>query len=108
MFECCGQQEALDEAVLLLRPGGKLMVIGIPEVERIQFDPDIVRCKEITIVHVRRQRGCVQAALDLIGQCPANVDELITHRFPFCDSRAAFDLVANYRDGVVKAMIEFE
>lgn len=108
VFECCGQQEALDEAVLLLRPGGKLMVIGIPEVERIQFDPDIVRRKEIAIVHVRRQRGCVQAALDLIGQCPAHIEELITHRFPFCDSGAAFDLVANYRDGVVKAMIEFE
>jgi L-iditol 2-dehydrogenase len=34
VFECCGQQEAIDNAVDMLKPGGKLMVIGIPEFER--------------------------------------------------------------------------
>ena len=37
VFECAGQQETLDEAVELLRPGGKLMLIGIPQVDRISF-----------------------------------------------------------------------
>jgi L-iditol 2-dehydrogenase len=37
VFECCGQQEALDQAVDLLKPGGKLMVIGIPEFDRWSF-----------------------------------------------------------------------
>jgi L-iditol 2-dehydrogenase len=36
------------------------------------------------------------------------VKELITHHFPFRESKAAFDLVAGYQDGVVKAMIEFD
>ena len=67
-----------------------------------------MRRKELTIVNVRRQRGCVQAALDLIGEHRSDVDELITHRFPFAETKAAFDLVADYRDGVVKAMIDFD
>ncbi|MBN1822344.1 MAG: alcohol dehydrogenase catalytic domain-containing protein, partial [Prolixibacteraceae bacterium] len=50
VFECCGQQEALDQALLLLKPGGKLMVIGIPEENRISFDINHLRHKEITIV----------------------------------------------------------
>jgi L-iditol 2-dehydrogenase len=108
VFECCGQQEALDQAVQLLRPGGTLMIIGIPEVDRISFDPGLVRSKEITTINVRRQCGCVQAALDMIDKHPAEVDAMITHRFPFSASKAAFDTVADYRDGVVKAMIEFE
>ena len=108
VFECSGQQAALDNAVSLLRPGGKLSVIGIPEVDRISFAPDQVRRKELTIVNVRRQCGCVEAALDLISRQPVAVRELITHHFPFNQSKAAFDLVANYQDGVVKAMIEFE
>ena len=33
---------------------------------------------------------------------------MITHRFPFEKTKDAFDLVADYRDGVMKAMIEFE
>jgi len=33
---------------------------------------------------------------------------MVTHRFPFEHSREAFELVAGYRDGVMKAMIDFE
>lgn len=108
VFDCCGQQEALDQAVELLRPGGKLMIVGIPEADRVSFSPDKARRKELTMVHVRRQRGCVQPALDLIGLRPADIRQWITHRFPFADTRSAFDLVADYRDGVVKAIIDFE
>ena len=76
VFECCGQQEALDQAVELLRPGGKLMIIGIPEAERISFDPDYTRRKELCIVNVRRQRGCVHRALELIGLYPDAVSQI--------------------------------
>jgi L-iditol 2-dehydrogenase len=107
VFECCGQQEALDQAMKLLRPGGTLMFVGIPEADRVSFDPETMRRKEITIINVRRQRGCAEKALDLIGENRADIAALITHRFPFADTKAAFDLVADYRDGVVKAMVEF-
>jgi L-iditol 2-dehydrogenase len=30
VFECCGKQEALDQAVDLLKPGGILVLVGIP------------------------------------------------------------------------------
>lgn len=106
VFDCCGKQEALDQAIALLRPGGTLMVIGIPEVDTIRFDPDLLRRKELSIVHVRRQRGCVSDALRLIAQDPDEASGLITHRCSFDDVPAAFDMVAHYRDGVVKAMIE--
>ncbi|MEM9659827.1 MAG: alcohol dehydrogenase catalytic domain-containing protein, partial [Planctomycetota bacterium] len=87
VFECCGQQAALDQAVELLRPGGKLMIVGIPETERISFDPDKLRRKELAVVHVRRQRGCVTAALDMVGRHPSQIDALITHRAPFAESQ---------------------
>jgi L-iditol 2-dehydrogenase len=108
VFECCGQQAALDDAAELLRPGGTLAIIGIPEVERISFNPETIRRRELTIVNIRRQRGCVSAALDLVARKQNEVRQLITHHLPFAASDEAFDLVANYRDGVVKAMIEFE
>ena len=108
VFECCGKQDALDQAVDMLRPGGVLAIIGIPEVDSISFKPERIRRKEITIVNVRRQRECVQPALDLIADHREEVDQLITHRFQFNESKTAFDLVADYQDGVVKAMIEFD
>jgi L-iditol 2-dehydrogenase len=107
VFECCGRQEALDQAVDLLKPGGKLMLIGIPPtLERVTFRIDPLRHKELCIQNVRRQNHCVQAALDLMrsGEVPA--ESLVTHRFPFEKTREAFELVSARADGVLKAMID--
>ncbi len=109
VFECCGKQEALDQAINLLKPGGKLMLVGIPPtLERVSFKIDELRHKEICIQNVRRQNHCVQPSLDMIARGDFNVDVMVTHRFPFAETKAAFDLVAEYKDGVVKAMIDFE
>jgi L-iditol 2-dehydrogenase len=106
VFECCGQQEAVDQAIALLKPGGKMIFIGIPETDRISFNMDYMRRKEICVQNVRRQNHCMQAALDMIAGKKCNVGIMTTHRFPLEKTQAAFDLVADYRDGVVKAMIE--
>jgi len=108
VFECCGDQAALDQAVELLRPGGKLMIVGIPPDNTITFDINALRHKEIGVQTVRRQNGCVQRALDLIDTGGVDVDFMVTHRFPFDRVQDAFDLVADYRDGVVKAMIHLD
>ncbi len=106
VFECCGQQEALDQAVEMLKPGGKLMVIGIPEVDTISFVPHRIRRKEICIQNIRRQNGCVEEALDLVAGDAVDLGVYITHRFGLEQTKQAFDLVRDYRDGVMKAMIE--
>ena len=36
-----------------------------------------------------------------------DVKVMVTHRFPFEKTQAAFDLAASYEDGVLKAMIDF-
>ncbi|HEX2948512.1 MAG TPA: alcohol dehydrogenase catalytic domain-containing protein [Armatimonadota bacterium] len=108
VFECCGDQAALDQAIELLKPGGKLMIVGIPSVDRVSFSIDRLRRKEICVQNVRRQNHCVQPALDMIARHDFDVMVMATHRFSFADTKEAFDLVAEYRDGVVKALIEFD
>jgi L-iditol 2-dehydrogenase len=107
VFECCGQQEAIDQAIELLKPGGKLMIVGIPEFSRWSFGVDKLRHKEITIGNVRRQNHALEETLELIVQNKVDVKPMATHRFSFEKTKEAFDLVAAYRDGVMKAMIDF-
>ena len=106
VFECCGQQDALDQAIELLKPGGKLMLIGIPRVDRISFVIEKLRRKEITVVNVRRQNACTQATIDLVSSGGVDVEFMATHKFALEQAQEAFDMVADYRDGVVKAIIE--
>ncbi|MFH1718464.1 MAG: alcohol dehydrogenase catalytic domain-containing protein [Planctomycetota bacterium] len=104
-FECAGQQETVDQCVDLLRPGGTLVLTGIPRFDRTSFAIDQLRRKEITIVNIRRQNQCTQKAIDLMASGKINADFMITHHFPLEETQKAFDMVAGYRDGVVKAMI---
>jgi L-iditol 2-dehydrogenase len=105
VFECCGEQTAVDDALRLLKPGGTLVLVGIPTVDRLTLNIAVARRKEITIRNVRRQNECVEAAVKLIERGGLPMHQLQTHTFPFTRSAEAFEIVANYRDGVIKAMI---
>jgi L-iditol 2-dehydrogenase len=104
--ECAGKQETIDQAIDLLRPGGKLMLVGIPQFERFSFQVDKMRRKEIAIINVRRQNRSTEHAINLVAEGKAKIDFMITHRFNLEQAKDAFDIVADYRDGVIKAMIK--
>lgn len=107
VFECCGQQEAFDNAIDLLKPGGKLMMIGIPEFDNWQLSADKARRKEIIFANVRRQNHALEPTLEMMHNKVFDAHQMITHRFNFDQTKEAFDLVDNYADGVMKAMIDF-
>ena len=106
VFECAGQQETIDQAIELLKPGGKLMLIGIPRSERISLVIEQIRRKEISLINVRRQNECTQTCIDWISSGKIKPDFMITHRFKLEQTPEAFDMVSEHRDGVVKALIE--
>jgi L-iditol 2-dehydrogenase len=108
VFECCGQQEAFDQAIEVLKPGGSLIVVGIPEFDRWSMNVETTRRKEISLQFIRRQVDCVETALEMMKNGKINVSNMVTHRFPFDKTKEAFDLVAEYGDGVMKAMIDFD
>ena len=105
-FECAGQQETVDQCMDMLRPGGTLILTGIPRFDRVSLAIDKMRRKEITIVNIRRQNEFTQKSVDLIASGEVEVDFMVTHHFPFERTQDAFELVAGYRDGVIKAVIE--
>jgi L-iditol 2-dehydrogenase len=108
VFECSGDPRAFDPAMAMLKPGGTLVIVGIPAQQRVDFDIHVMRRKELTFKNVRRQRGCVRPVLDLIAEGRLNPDVMLTHHFPPAQAADAFELVAGYRDGVIKAVIELK
>lgn len=105
VFECAGDQEAFDQALELLKPGGALSILSIPEADRISFSMEQFRRKELRVQNVRRQNQCVALAIDMIAGGAVNVDPLVTHYFPMAQAAEAFELVAARQGGVIKAII---
>jgi L-iditol 2-dehydrogenase len=105
VFECAGQQETIDQGVRILRPGGTLLLVGIPEEDRISIEIHPARRHELTLQNVRRQNDCVREAIDMVADGKVDLDAMATHHFNLGDSQAAFETVCERRDGVIKAII---
>ena len=105
VFEASGEQEAVTNAVKILKPGGKLVLVGIPPEAKYVFDMDLCRRKEITIINVRRQNHCVEEAIELVVSGKIDVKKMVTHNFTLDETGVAFEMVEGYKDGAIKAMI---
>ncbi|MDX8339452.1 alcohol dehydrogenase catalytic domain-containing protein [Draconibacterium sp. IB214405] len=105
VFEASGDQQAVDNAIKILKPGGKLVLVGIPPDAQYVFNMDLMRRKELTIINVRRQNHCVEDAIDLVVSGKVQVSKMVTHEFNLEETPVAFDVVEGYKFGAIKAMI---
>jgi len=105
VFEASGQQEAVTNSLKILKPGGKLVLVGIPPSAQYTFDMDLMRRKELTVINVRRQNHCVEEAIDLVVSGKIDIEKMVTHHFSLEETPKAFEIVEGYKDGAIKAMI---
>jgi L-iditol 2-dehydrogenase len=104
VFEAAGTPEAVESAMHMAKPGGTVMLIGIPSEDETHFTASVARRKGLTIKVVRRMKNTYPAAIRLVQQGRVDVRSIVTHRFPLERSAEAFGLAAR-REGV-KVIIE--
>lgn len=105
VFEASGKQDAVDNAIRILKPGGKLILVGIPPLGQFTFDMDFMRRKELTVINIRRQNQAVDEAIELVAGGKVDVERMVTHHFTLDKTSQAFNIVEGYKDGAVKVMI---
>ncbi len=105
-FEAAGAAETPDQAAHIARPGGKVVVVGIPSEDRMMMTASQVRRKGLTIKLVRRMKHTYPRAIRMVQTGMVDVAALATHHFPLDRIQEAFEIVAGYKDGVLRAMIE--
>ena len=104
-FEAAGAAETPDQAARVTRPGGKLILAGIPSDDTTTLTAGVVRRKGLTIKLVRRMKHTYPRAIRLVQTGMVDVKSLITHTFPLERIAEAFETVAAYDDGVLRAVI---
>ena len=103
-LECSGDPAALGQCCELLRKGGRVAVIGIP-MEGAELPLQRVVLDEIDVVGVRAAAGEMPEAIALVAAGRIRLRELITHRFPLDDFRAAYETFTERRDGALKVIV---
>jgi L-iditol 2-dehydrogenase len=103
-LETAGEQAAVDAAVDAVRPGARVVIVGIPAEERTSFAAGPARRKGLTLVLARRMGHVYSRAVQLVASGRVDVRSLVTHRFPLAEIRDAFD-AAVQRTGL-KVVVE--
>jgi L-iditol 2-dehydrogenase len=103
-FEAAGTQDAVDTSVVAVVPGGKVLLVGIPDDDQTSFSASTARRKGLTIKLVRRMKHTYPRALELVSRKLVDVRSLVTHRFPLEQASEAFRAAAR-REGL-KIIIE--
>ncbi|TWF58640.1 NAD(P)-dependent alcohol dehydrogenase [Neorhizobium alkalisoli] len=107
VFEASGSPKAYKGLFDLVRPGGTLVMVGLP-VEPVTFDVSGAIAKEVRIETVFRYANIFDRALQLIASGKVDLNPLITETFNFRDSIAAFERAASARPTDVKLQILME
>lgn len=104
VFECSGNARAAAAVFEPLRPGGRVVFVGMPA-EPIPYDVVAAQVKEAHVEHVFRYAHVYPRALALMGSGKIDVKPLITDKFAFADSIKAFEFAARMPPASVKAQI---
>jgi L-iditol 2-dehydrogenase len=103
-FEMAGTGGAVKLAVQAARPGGRVVLGGIPADDCIRFPASVSRRKGLTIAMVRRMNEVYQRAIHLAMSGQVDLAAVVTGRFPL--ARAADAFAAAARRGGLKVIIE--
>lgn len=104
VFECSGAPNAWETIMELPRPGGVIVVVGMP-VQPIAFDVSTMSTKELRVESVFRYAHQYERAIALIGSGRVDLKPLISETFSFEESIKAFERAVEGRPDDVKLQI---
>ncbi len=104
VFECSGAAPAILGVAGLARPGGAIVLVGMP-VDPVPVDIVALQAKELRVETVFRYANVYDRAIALMASGKVDLKPLISDTIPFVDSVAAFDRAAEGRDTDVKLQI---
>lgn len=99
-FEVSGADDGLDRAAVLVRPGTRIVLVGIPDDDSTTVAASTMRRKGLTLAFARRMTDDAYArAIALAVRGAVDLAWLTTRRFPLDDATAAFATAAG-REGL--------
>jgi L-iditol 2-dehydrogenase len=105
VFEVAGEADAVEDAVRSVRPGGRVVLVGIPADDRTSFTTSIARRKGLTILVSRRmQPSGLPRAIELAHSAAVDLGSLVSERFTLSEVSSAFEALAAQRG--LKVVVE--
>jgi L-iditol 2-dehydrogenase len=94
-LEVAGSDAALSDALAAVRPGGRIVMVGIPTGDRTVIEAGAARRKELALLQCRRMLPSdLDRAVELVAAGGVSLSPLITHHYPLSRASEAFETLA--------------
>jgi L-iditol 2-dehydrogenase len=103
-FEIAGTNDAVRLAMDVTRPGGRVVLAGIPGDDLTTFRASVARRKGLTVAMVRRMNEAYPRAISMAARGRVDLGSLVSHRVPLAEISSAFTAAAR-RTGL-KVIVE--
>lgn len=90
-FEVGGNDDALQGAMAATRPGGRVVLLGIPDGDRTSFRASLARRKGLTLLLSRRMADVYPRAIRLVERGLVDVKTVVSDRFGLAEAPEAFE-----------------
>lgn len=104
-IDCAATGDSINQAIRAVHSCTRVVLTGIHSGALIPFDTSHLRRKELTLINVRRSNDEPAAALQMVVERSQQFAPLVTHRRSLENIAEAFDIAANYRDGVGRMLV---
>jgi L-iditol 2-dehydrogenase len=99
VFEVAGTDAAVATAMALVRPGGNVVLGGIPDNDSTTFPASVARRKGLTIRMARRMKDAYPRAVNLVERRMVELGPLVSATFPLDHGPEALQVAAR-REGL--------
>ena len=105
VFEAAGDDAALESAIDAVRPGGRVVLVGIPTDDRTSFAASAARRKGLTLLSCRRMAPAdLPRAIRLAEAGRVTLGPLVSERYALAEGPDAFRALAERRG--LKVIVE--
>jgi len=106
VFECAGSPHGLSQAVELVRPAGRVGLIGFSSERAAPVDANTVILKLLDIKGILSPTGTWARAVELAAAGRVKLAPLVTHVVPVTDFGRALRLAEDKDDGAVRVALD--
>jgi len=105
-IEAAWADHSVQQAAEMARMGGRLVLVGIPGSDKMEFKHSTVRRKGLTMRASRRMKHTYPRAIHMATNGMIDLNGIVSHHFPLDKTPEAFALNTAYQDNVVKIIID--
>jgi L-iditol 2-dehydrogenase len=94
VIEIAGTDNAVDLSIDLCRPGGRVVLAGIPDDDRTSFRAGPARRKGLTLAMSRRMKDHYPRAIELVVTKKIELTEIVSHKLSLSDAQDAMSIAS--------------